>query len=179
MQPRAKADSIYVLQVGGAKEKHVLKLIENLVPSQKYGEVFSPKFQRKMKLGGEWHIVEEPLVPGYLFISTDDVAGLRDALYKVPALTKLLRMGTRIIPLGPEEIEWMDRLTKPNERTVEFSQGYIVGDKVTITSGPLQGYESKIVKIDRHKRYAYLKFNIMGRVKAVKVGLEIVSKVAG
>ena len=163
--------------MGGGKEAHAIKLIESLVPPQRYKEVFSPKFQRKMKLGGEWCVVEAPLVPGYLFISTDDVLKLRDALFHVPALTKLLKMGSEIVPLGPDEIAWIERLTIPGQRTVEFSEGYIVGDQVIITSGPLRGYESMIVKIDRHKRFAYLKFNIMGRVKQVKVGLEIVSKV--
>ena len=169
-------DEIYVLQVGGGQEKRTLQLISSLVSPDVYTEVFSPKFLRKMKLANEWHMVEVPLVPGYLFITTNDIVALRDALYHVPTLTKLLRMGSGVVPLEPEEVAWIDRLTKPHERTVDFSKGYLVGDKVVITSGPLQGYESEIVKIDRHKRFAYLTFSIMGRDKDVKVGLEIVSK---
>lgn len=165
-----------MLQVGGGQEKHALQLIQSLVPQEQYAEAFQPTFKRKMKLAGEWRIVEAPLVPGYLFITTSDVDALRQALYGVPALTKLLRMGSDIVPLEPDEIAWMDRFTKPFERTVEFSEGYMVGDQVVVTSGPLMGYESEIVKIDRHKRFAYLTFNILGREKNVKVGLEIVSK---
>lgn len=172
-------NKIYVLQVGGGQEKHTILLITQLVSPDVYTEVFSPKFLRKMKLAGEWRMVEVPLVPGYLFITTNDIAALSDALYHVPTLTKLLHIGSGIVPLDPEEVAWMDRLTKPHERTVAFSEGYIVGDKVTITSGPLQGYESEIQKIDRHKRFAYLAFNIMGRNKNVRVGLEIVSKLPG
>ena len=167
---------IYVLQVEGGKEKHTLKLIERLVSPNVYTEAFSPKFLRKIKLANEWQMVEVPLVPGYLFITTNNIEALRDALYHVPTLTKLLRMDSGVVPLGPEEVAWMDRLTKPHERTVDFSEGYLVGDKVVITSGPLKGCESEIAKIDRHKRFAYLTFNIMGRKKSVKVGLEIVSK---
>jgi len=34
-----------------------------------------------------------------------------------------------------------------------------------------------IRKIDRHKRLAYLEIRILGRVKTVKVGLEVTRKV--
>ncbi len=39
-----------------------------------------------------------------------------------------------------------------NEYIVEESIGFIKGDNVFITSGPLKGRESVIKKIDRHKR---------------------------
>ena len=68
---------IYVLQVEGGKEKHTLKLIERLVSPNVYTEVFSPKFLRKIKLANEWQMVEVPLVPGYLFITTNNIEALR------------------------------------------------------------------------------------------------------
>ena len=57
-----------------------------------------------------------------------------------------------------------------------MSQGYIVGDKVNIISGPLVGYEGKIKKIDRHKRIAYIEVSLFDQVVVVQVGLEIISK---
>lgn len=173
---RGDKNKTYVLQVGGGRENRAIQLIEGFVPHEAYSEVYAPKFKRKMKLKGEWRVVESLLIPGYLFIVTSDVDALRLRLYDVPALTKLLQMGTDIVPLEPEEVDWINRFTKPFERTVGFSEGYMVGDRVIVTSGPLMGYESKIVKIDRHKRFAYLRFRILGRSKDVKVGLEIVSR---
>ena len=40
--------------------------------------------------------------------------------------------------------------------TVRMSEGYISGDKITVTRGPLMGFEGDIRKIDRHKRRAYI-----------------------
>lgn len=36
-----------------------------------------------------------------------------------------------------------------NEHVVEISSGYIEGDMIRITHGPLMGQEGNIVKIDR------------------------------
>ena len=47
--------------------------------------------------------------------------------------------------------------------TVRMSEGYISGDKITVTRGPLMGFEGDIRKIDRHKRRAYIDVTLFGR----------------
>ena len=47
---------------------------------------------------------------------------------------------------------------------------------IVILNGPLMNQTGLIKKLDRHKRLAYLEIEILGRVKTVKVGLEIVRK---
>lgn len=59
---------------------------------------------------------------------------------------------------------------------VEVSTGYQEGDTITITDGPLMNQEGNIVKIDRHKRIAYVDVSLFGQVTRIQVGLEIVSK---
>ena len=59
---------------------------------------------------------------------------------------------------------------------VEPSYGFIEGDQVVITKGPLVGFEAQIKKLDRHKRLAYVEVHLMGRTKLIKVGAEIVRK---
>ena len=46
-----------------------------------------------------------------------------------------------------------------------------------ITSGPLVGMESRIKKINRHKREALVEMEVMGAVREVRVMLEVVGKV--
>lgn len=55
--------------------------------------------------------------------------------------------------------------------------GFIRGDRVFVTLGPLQGRESVIRKIDRHKRRAKIELEFMGDRRIFDVALEIVSKV--
>lgn len=82
----------------------------------------------------------------------------------------------RYVPLSHDEVAWLQALTNVETHTVEFSEGVIEGDEVKVWKGPLKGQEAKIVKIDRHKRLAWIEMKMFGRTKVVKVGLEIVSK---
>ena len=59
---------------------------------------------------------------------------------------------------------------------MEHSIGFIEGNEVFVTEGPLMGFESKIVKIDRHKRKATIEVEFCGEKRLVNVSLEIISK---
>ena len=60
---------------------------------------------------------------------------------------------------------------------IQESIGYVEGDKVIIKSGGLMGSESRIKKINRHKREAVLEINILGDMRQVIVALEIIKKI--
>ena len=57
-----------------------------------------------------------------------------------------------------------------------MSTGYMEGDKVMVVDGPLEGLETVIRRIDRHKRMATVEMHMFGRVQEVAVGLEIVGR---
>lgn len=90
-------------------------------------------------------------------------------------LAKLIGTGDEIVPLSSEEIDFLKRFGG-EKQVVEMSEGIIEHSKVNITSGPLQGMEGFIKKIDRHKRKAYLEIPMFGGMQNVQVGLEIVAK---
>ena len=58
-----------------------------------------------------------------------------------------------------------------------MSRGIIVDGRLTILSGPLVGEESRIVKVDRHKRRAWLQMELFRKPHMVVVGLEIPQKI--
>ena len=94
----------------------------------------------------------------------------------VPELTKILGDGSSFIPLEEEEISLMLQMGG-KEHVAAMSSGYIEGDQVIITSGPLQTLKGTIRKIDRHKRLAVVQMKMMGRLQDVTMGLEIVRKI--
>ena len=57
-----------------------------------------------------------------------------------------------------------------------MSKGFIIGDAITVTEGPLKGYEGSIKKIDRHKRMAFVELPFLGKETRVRIPLEIVDK---
>ena len=96
-------------------------------------------------------------------------------LKQIPNLTKILGDGTEFIPLTQEEVGFLKNMV--NEAYIaEMSKGYIIGDVVTVISGPMKEMKGKIKFIDRHKRLAVIEIEMFGRKTEVRLGLEIVKK---
>ena len=107
---------------------------------------------------------------------TQDATILHEKLKKVIGLTRILTLGDTMVALSEEEIRFMERFGGPGQ-IVGMSEGIIAGGRTVITSGPLQGMEGYIKKIDRHKRKAWVELPMFGRMQRVEVGLEIVRKI--
>lgn len=166
----------YVVQTVGGREKRARSLMDKLVDGTVLTEAFIPQRRVMHRVKGEWKPVDEVLLPGYLFVRTPNVGRLSRELRSVPAFTRLLGNDDRFIPLNRNEIAFLNAFTKEGDRTIDMSEGVIEGDQVIILNGPLMDHEGLIKKVDRHKRVAYLNVQMFGRVKTVKVGLEIVQK---
>ena len=165
----------YVIQVISGKEEATLNMIKKYGAQKYVKECFSPKYERRRKYLGQWHQEKAILFPGYIFVISNQVEELYQALKKIPELTKLLGVGEKWTPMTKEDVEIVELLSG-KERVVKFSEGYIAGDKVVVVKGPLKGMEGTIRKVDRHKRKAYLEIPMFGRVLNAQVGLEIVEK---
>ena len=176
MRVSRKRTRTYVVQVQAGREQRACMLIKRMVSEDIIDEVFIPTYTKQVKRAGEWHEEESMLAPGYLYLATGDIDGVVRSLRAVPALTRVLGTEARFVPLTPGEIDWLNGLTRPGNRTVGVSTGVIEGDQVRIISGPLKGHEALIQRVDRHKRTAEIEFRIMGRSTRVRVGLEIVQK---
>lgn len=168
--------SLYVVQVAGGKEASVERLIKRYVQDGLITECFIPRVEVMWRYKGEWTKRELSLIPGYLFIDTPNVGKLAEELRHVPAFTRLLGNDNAFIPLDEDEIAWLNAFTDMGDRVVKMSEGIIEGDKVIILNGPLRNHEAMITKIDRHKRSALIAIPMFGRVKTVRIGLEIVRK---
>lgn len=57
---------------------------------------------------------------------------------------------------------------------IRHSVGTIENMVLTVSDGPLMGMESKVTKIDRHKRVAYVDMQLLGR--SMRLPLEVISK---
>lgn len=62
-----------------------------------------------------------------------------------------------------------------DEWIVRKSTGDIINKRLIIYDGPLIGLEDRIIKINRHKRYAFLDFGMAGS-DITKVPLEVINK---
>lgn len=169
----------YVMQVATGRERQTVQLLERVLGGATRAELFVPRYRYRKKIKGAWQFTEELLTPGYVYLRTSmlDIDELAQQVRRAPAFARVLAQDGKIIPLSADEERWLQALAGAGEgHVVEPSYGFIEGDRVVITEGPLVGFEAQIKKIDRHKRLAYVEVHLMGRTKLIKVGAEIVRK---
>lgn len=164
----------YVIQVYTGKELEIAQQCRDRVVAD--GEdVFVPLAERWTKIRGERTLITSRLFPGYVFIETDQIEDFYKRLNRIYAMTKVLRTGEEMTPIRPEEEEYLKQLGG-EEHVVKYSEGYIEGDKLVVTSGPLKDFEGKVKKILRHKRLVVLEVPLLGHTVEVTVGLGVVEK---
>lgn len=171
-----KMSEWYAVQVTTGREEETACMCRRVISPRTLQECFIPKGERMRRYEGAWHIEKKILFPGYLFFITDAVEQLYFELKHIPELTRILGDGTSFIPLEQDEVSLLLKIGG-EEHTASMSSGYIEGDKIIITEGPLKNLEGTIKKIDRHKRTAAVQIKMMGQLKNVTMGVEIVRKI--
>ena len=164
----------YVVQVISGQEHNIAEICK-IKMLQENEEVVIPMYQRKKKIKGKYELCQAILFPGYVFFDTDEVEDLFYRLKDIKQLTRILRTGDDFTPLHEKEVAFLSQFGR-KKHVVEMSVGYIEGDEVIITSGPMVDWTGKVKKIDRHKMIAVLEVEFFGRMTDVTVGLEIVEK---
>ena len=59
---------------------------------------------------------------------------------------------------------------------LKYSEGYMEGEELTVTSGALKGYRGAVKKILRHQRLVVLEMPLMGQSVEVTLGLGVVRR---
>ena len=166
----------YVIQVTDrTREEQIIAETASYEVRQYCDEIFAPRCERKKRYLGEWHTETGLLFPGYLFVISSCPEELYQALKRIPRLTKLLGTGEKWTPMSAEDIRIVELLSG-RDHLMRLSEGYIQGDQVIVSGGPLKGLEGKISRIDRHKRLAWLTVELFGRTVELQAGLEILRK---
>lgn len=170
---------VFFVQIG--KEQDACKLLNKLL-NDKVSRAFVPKVKLTFKNSKYTGKFLKPMFPGYVFmkslINTDEF--IEDVIRIVRFSTCIYYIlnsnESKYICLNEEEKK---NLLKFCDDTyiVEESSGYISGDQVIITSGPLMGNECVIRKVNRHKKIAEIEMEFLGELRSIKVALEIVEKV--
>lgn len=120
---------------------------------------------RKKRYLGQWHHKRERFLPGYLFWVTD----------KEGYPKQDLGYGRRFCPIKQEEEELLLRLTCGKDE-ISMSYGVIHDGILKIYDGALVGMESRVRKIDRHKRKGIISMEIGNKEILAEVGMEITEK---
>lgn len=167
----------YVIFVKGGNEVKVCQTL-----NKKRIDAFIPMREKFHRNNGKISKVNQVLFPNYVFINTElDHVTFSEEFNKLKQsdnnLIKQLRHdleGTP--PLYDEEVRSLELLLG-KDRMIEASIGFIENELVVVTEGPLMGFESQIVHINRHKKEAKVRLNLMGSSREVTVSLDILTKI--
>ena len=142
--------------------------------------VYSPKIERIKRIKGQDKPIISYMFPGYLFIETENQEDLylriRSAMGKsIFQYCMLLRDDDYILPLSVEE-EQRINLLGGDEHLIRNSVGFIEGEQLIVTEGPLKDMTGYVKKIDRHKKTALLQIPFIGEMREIFVGLEVTNR---
>jgi len=173
-----------ILFVRTGSEKKLLQMLNECLNSGEYLP-FLPVKESSRRSKGVIYKEFKLLFPGYVFIQTEIEAlliaeNLKSALTNIAErkdIFSILYYGNNkkdVVMREKERLHW-ERLLDSNF-CVKGSAGIIEGDMIRIISGALVGMESRIKRINRHKREAVVEMEIMGAVREVRLMLEIIEK---
>lgn len=176
---KEKGVNWYICFVQGGKEKSICRYINE---KEKEVEAFIPSVEIYQKKEGQSFFVKKLMFPSYVFIKSDlghsefQIILKRLRNEKEGFIRELKHDNEDTTALLPEERDFLEKLMN-KDYIVKNSIGIIEGNQVVIRNGPLQGYESMVKKVDRHKRIGFLEVDIFGKIVRVKVGLEVLKKI--
>ncbi len=134
----------------------------------------------KKRYLGAWHEETEVFLPGYLFlVSEERDYGPRCLYERIKIAGDIWNWGEygtkEIQPVGKDGEELLEKLTEGTNE-IGMSYGVIQNGVLKISRGVLVGMESRVRKIDRHKRKCYICVPFDNEEKEAEVGLEIMEK---
>lgn len=164
---------MYVLQVPRGRGASLCAELCRLVPSPLLEDAFVPRKERWMKRGGTWFLRSVDIHPGYAVAVTSNSADLAKALSELTLpVSPAGAEGSSWKPLPDGAAAW---LSAASDRchVVRGSTAVITGGELRVVAGPLVGHESRIRRIDRHRRLCEVSVGDAGGAFSEQLAIEV------
>ena len=158
----------YAIGTEVGQEEAVKQQIETMMPKNAGGNCFILRCVKKKRYLGQWHDKRELFLPGYVFWVTETS--------EKNCFLKELNQCVEICSIKQEEEKFLRKLTAESDE-IGMSYGVIRNNALNIYDGVLMGMESRVKKIDRHKRKGFIVVRIHSEEKMAEIGLEITEKI--
>lgn len=163
-------DNWYVLHVLTGNELDVKKSAEKM-----YKAIVPRRLLNERKFG-VWETVERVLMPGYVFVQTEMQATDYYELTSIPGVINILEGASGCPePIREDEMKTIFSLTRDGD-LVGISDIFQEGQDIKVINGPLQGFEGNIIKVDRRRFRAKVKFTVAGNEKVIELAVNVLNK---
>ena len=150
------------------KEHKVIQACKSYFSKKALQDVFVFTWDRMRRYEGAWHLERRLLFPGYVFLESQNGEQLSREIKQSPEILQILG-GGRLKAIEPEEERFLQSLCGASHH-FGMSRGYIQNGQTFVTEGPLQGKESLIRNIDRHKRIARVGITLKSKTESTEGG---------
>ena len=166
----------YVIQVQARHEEAVVQKCRDrvLLPGEQAFVIMAERMFRKKE---GWEKQLHPAFQKYVFAEMEDVEDFRIRLRKIKELAKLLEIGGDITPIRPEEQELLLELGG-DDHIIRISEGYMEGEKLVVTDGPLKGLEGTVKRVNPRQHMVEIVTSLLGEESVVRLGVELVQRVS-
>lgn len=134
----------------------------------------APAESRPVRNGGSWIRKDYVLFPGYVFLHMHYNAENYYRLKAVPGIINLLN-GT----LSYLEAEWILLLSGQSGQPLEPSLVRNADGNLEIEAGVLKNFQSRIIRLDKRSRRAFIELSICGEKKEVQLGIQLAEEETG
>lgn len=163
----------YLLPCKKREEQKILTICQEKLSKRAVGDIFVLTFDRMRRYEGGWHQEQQILLPGYVFMESEDEGSLSEELRRCSNVSVQKK---HLIRISREEEIFLRKICGVKHH-LEMSRGIIQKGSTLITEGPLKGMEKRISRIDRHKRIASIEIRMKLDCRYILAGLEITEKV--
>ena len=164
----------YVIQIKTGNEKQFLDI------SRKYPSLNNLKliWLRKNTTQRKKGVTKDVLVslfPGYIFVETDKITVEEvSVLRSVSGFIRFLRDNQHIEPLSPMDREIIRHFFIFGEIVGKSKAYFDENNRIKIISGPLEGLEGSIIKVDRRKKRAKIRLDLYEDSLYVNLDFEVI-----
>lgn len=144
-----------------------------------WGRAIFPQRVKTVRKGQKWIETFAPLLPGYVFVYSDQMAVRRDELLALRHVIRVLAYGEaaqdRLVGRDLEFADWLWRLNGQ----IGIMKALQIGDRIEIIDGVFKQLRGSVVRMDRRRRTICVSLETEGSPKQIWLAYDIVEKRTG
>lgn len=142
----------YLARADEGREREACERVRRIVSSELLDDAFVMSKECWFKRGQRWWLQPKQMYLGYFFVMSRDVVSLDKELSKLSFPVRVVgAYGRSFMPLAPEAQLWFEHAMDV-EHVLRNSNAVLVDGELHVQDGPLVGQESRVSKLDNHKR---------------------------
>lgn len=141
---------------------------------RRYGyKAFSPKIVQRKWVKGMAYEETKTMLPGYIFTFTDAPVEFPRTVFRLDFVIRVLGDRDVNYTLMGDDYRFAMMLYQ-NDGTLGILKAYQEGDRVKLVEGALGGIQGEIIKLDRRKGRAQIRYRFAGTDCTTWVGYDLI-----